>query len=136
MSEENNWLPTNNDLDSYNLLKDLLYSQKNEFDLLSKEKTDERLNPMKIKIANRVLMPLKELFKQEDYYEYLDTLVEDDKPTNSDVVLIISQYQTAINSFHESYYQKDKYVTGKSRWMTKEFPPEYNKDNINIDGLF
>ena len=136
MNEENAWLPTKKELDIYNLLKDMLYSQKNEFDILSKEKTDELLNPMKIRIANRVLKPLKQLFKHEASYRFLDTLNEDDKPTNSDVVLIISQYQTAINEFHASFYMKDKYLTGTSRWMTQEFPPNYYKNNLDIDTVF
>ncbi len=45
---------------------------------------------MKIKMANRVLEPLKELFKHEESHKFLDILNEDELPTNSDVVLIIS----------------------------------------------
>ncbi len=45
------------------LLRD---SKRKEFDLLSKKKTTEQLNPLKIKIVNRVLEPLKELLKNEE----------------------------------------------------------------------
>jgi hypothetical protein len=132
MVEEKTWLPTEQNIEEYKLLKDMLHSQKNEFDLLSKKKADEQLNPMKIKMANRVLEPLKELFKHEESNNFLDTLNEDEIPTNSDVVLIISQFETAINDFRNRYYIKDKYQSSTYsttiRWMTKEYPPDYYED--------
>ena len=108
------WFPTEKDIENYNLLKGMLQSQKKEFDLLSKKKADGQLNPMKIKMVNRVLEPLKVLFKDQESYEFLDTLLEDDMPTNSDVVLIISQYETAIHEFRNKYYRD-------YRWVTQEY---------------
>ncbi len=130
MSEEKTWLPTKQNIEKYKLLKDMLHSQKNEFDLLSKKKADEQLNPMKIKMANRVLEPLKELFKHENSHNFLDTLNKDDMPTNSDVVLIISQYETAIIDFKNRYWLRDQYQSSRTiRWMTVEFPPDYYANN-------
>ena len=131
MTEENTWVPTEKNIEDYNLLKDMLQSQKNEFDLLSKKKADGQLNPMKIKMVNRVLEPLKELFKQEQSHNFLDILNEDEMPTYSDVVLIISQYETAINEFKSTYYIKDRYREHNWRWITNEFPFDYyaNEDN-------
>ena len=120
MTEENEWLPNNKNIEDYELLKNMLYSQKKEFDLLSKKKSDEQLNPMKIKMANRVLEPLKELFKHEESHKFLDILNEDELPTNSDVVLIISQYKTAIRDFKIRYY-KDYH------WITVEYLSEQNE---------
>jgi len=111
MSEENEWLPNNKNIEDYELLKNMLYSQKKEFDLLSKKKSDEQLNPMKIRMVNRVLEPLKELFKHEESHKFLDILNEDELPTNSDVVLIISQYETAIRDFKGRYYQDYQWLT-------------------------
>ncbi len=131
MAEESAWLPTEKNIEDYKLLKDILHSQKKEFDILSKKKTDGQLNPMKIKMVNRVLEPLKELFKQEQSHMFLDTLNEDEMPTYSDVVLIVSQYETAIYEFKNKYYIKDKYKMDANyrnyihRWMTQEFPPDY-----------
>jgi len=99
MTEENTWIPTEKNIEDYELLKGMLYALKKEFDLLSKKKVDGQLNQMKIRMANRVLEPLKELFKHEESHKFLDTLNDDELPTNSDVVLIISQYETAINDF-------------------------------------
>lgn len=124
-----------NPITLYELLKGMLYAQKKEFDLLSKKKADGQLNPMKIKMANRVLEPLKELFKHEESHKFLDTLNEDELPTNSDVVLIISQYETAIDEFRSRYYLKDEYQSRDysivKRWMTEEYPPDYYADEEN-----
>ncbi|MFC1857507.1 hypothetical protein ACFL9U_05690 [Thermodesulfobacteriota bacterium] len=132
MTDENAWLPTEKDIENYKLLKDMLRSQKKEFDILSKKKADEQLNPMKIKMANRVLEPLKELFKHEESHNFLDTLNEDEMPTNSDVVLIISQYETAVNGFKNRYYLRDKYqYPMELRWMTEEYPPDFYANEEN-----
>lgn len=120
MTEGNDWLPKEKNIEDYELLKSMLYSQKKEFDLLSKTKSNEQLNPMKIKMANRVLEPLKELFKHEESHKFLDILNEDELPTNSDVVLIISQYETAIHDFRIRYY-KDY------QWITVEYLSEQNE---------
>lgn len=127
---KNSWLPTQKDIKNYTLLKDMLRAQKHELNLLSKKKADSQLNKMKIKMVNRVLEPLNKLFKDEPSHKFLDVLNEDDIPTNSDAVLIISQYETAINEFRSRYYQRDKYKKDGydsmvSRWMTKERPHEY-----------
>lgn len=130
MTKEDNWRPTEKNIEDYSLLKDMLKSQRKEFDLLSKKKPDDHLNKIKIKMVNRVLEPLNEILKHESSHKFLDILEEDDMPTNSDVVLIISQYETAISEFKDKYYVKDKYKSERygyhiQRWMTQEFPPDY-----------
>ena len=82
----------------------MLDAQRQEFDLLSKKKSDGQLNKMKIKMVNRVLGPLNELLKSESSHKFLDTLSEDDMPTDSDVVLIISQYEKALSNFRDKYF--------------------------------
>lgn len=119
MSDKSDWLPTEKDIEDFELLKGMLNSQKKEFDNLSKKKADGQLNPMKVKMVNRVLEPLKNLCKNEKSYMFLDTLNEDEMPTYSDVVLIISQYETALDEFGEKYY-----LEHKDRWMTQEYPPD------------
>ncbi len=56
---------------------------------------------------NRILEPLDDLFKNEPTHNFLDIPNEDDLPSNSDIVLIISQYETAIQEFRDKYYIKD-----------------------------
>ena len=55
-------------------------------------------------MVNRVIEPLNELLKNEPSHKYLDVLNEDDLPTNSDVVLIISQYEKALLNFKNKYF--------------------------------
>ena len=123
------WLPKNEDIENYLLLAELLAAQKKEFDALSKKKSDGQLNLMKIKMVNRVLEPLNALFKNEPSHSYLDILNEDDLPTNSDVVLIISQYKTAIKNFREKYYVQDEgeldfFDDESGHWHTEEAPED------------
>lgn len=133
MSDQEEWLPTEKNIEEYKLHIDLLHSQRKEFDLLSKKKADGQLNPMKIKMINRVLEPLRVLFSHEESHAFLDILDEDDIPTYSDVVLIISQYETAIKKFKARYYLKDRYLLDDydrpiERWMTQEEPHGYWAD--------
>lgn len=115
MTDKKQLLPTEKEIQDYSLLKDMLLAQRKELDLLSSKKPNEQLNKMKIKMVNRVLEPLKNILKYEDSYKFLDTLQEDDMPTNSDVVLIISQYETAITEFRNKYYQQDEYEVDQYR---------------------
>jgi len=75
----------------YELLCPLLSGIYGELQELSKKKPDTPLNNFKVKSINRVLEPIKELLKEENMYPFLDVLDMDDMPTNSDVVLILSQ---------------------------------------------
>ena len=127
MSNKQNWLPTEKNIADYSLLTDMLYAQRQEFGLLSKKKSDGQLNKMKIKMVNRVLEPLNELLKNEPSHKFLDILSEVDMPTNSDVVLIISQYEKALLNFKNKYFlidknYRDKYGDARVRWNIKENP--------------
>jgi len=138
MSKKQSWLPTEKNIEDYSLLKDMLHAQRQEFDLLSKKKSDGQLNKMKIKIVNRVIEPLNELLKNESSHKFLDILNENDMPTNSDVVLIISQYERALLSFKNKYYlidkdYRNKYGEAQARWNIKENPIETIGDEDEDD---
>ncbi len=137
MPDQDEWLPSVKNIEDYNLLTSMLQSQRKELDLLSGKKPNDLLNPMKIKMINRVLEPLKEVLQHEDSYKFLDVLNETDMPTNSDVVLIISQFETAVEEFKDKYYLHDKYQSNylrtTNRWMTQEFPPEFYAPNDEED---
>ena len=110
---KNKYNNTNNaiskeDVDQYELLTPLLESTYREISELSKKKPDAPLNAFKIKMINRILEPLKELLKNETIIQYLDILDTDDLPSNSDVVIILSQYIEAKKMFKENYYIWDQ----------------------------
>jgi hypothetical protein len=129
MTSTKEWLPSEKDIENYDLLCGMLGAQRVEFDLLSKKKPNEELNKTKIKMLNRILEPLNKLLSHEDSHQFLDVLVEDNMPTYSDVVLIISQYETATQEFKDKYYKKDEHQSNTirtiKRWMTKEYPPDF-----------
>ena len=138
MSKTKSWLPTEKNIEDYSLLKDMLHAQRQEFDLLSKKKSDGQLNKMKIKIVNRVIEPLNELLKNESSHKFLDIINENDMSTNSDVVLIISQYERALLNFKNKYYlidkdYRDKYGDAQARWNIKENPIETIGDEDEND---
>ena len=82
----------------------LLKSAFDEVKEFSKKKQDEELNIKKVKMINRLLEKAKEILKDEPTVDYLELLDEDELPTNSDAVLTMSQFISAMNKFHEDHY--------------------------------
>ena len=102
----------------YELLSPLLSGIYEELQELSKKKPDTPLNNFKINSINRILEPIKELLKEENMYPFLDVLNTDDIPTNSDVVLVLSQYIKSMNIFHNKYCGYNS-RSGKYEWSIK-----------------
>jgi hypothetical protein len=112
-------LPTRAEADTYEMLRPMLDKIAGEVRELSKKKQDGPLNELKVKMINRVLTQIKDLLKNESSVQFLDLLDTEILPTNSDAILIISQYDAALSAFHEKYYGWD----GDShRWFTQEEP--------------
>ena len=109
---------TQDAVNRYELLNPLLLGVYKELQELSKKKPDTPLNNFKIKSVTRILEPIRELLKEEDVYPFLDILDMDDVPTNSDVVLILSQYIESMNIFHSKYYSYN-ISSGKHEWCIK-----------------
>lgn len=109
---------TQKDSEQYEMLQPLLHATYKEIQELSKKKPDTPLNPLKVKMINRILVPLKEILNDEDISEYIDLLSDDELPTNSDAVLILSQYIKALGAYKEKYYKYNS-RTGQSEWIIK-----------------
>lgn len=84
---------------------------------LSKKKPDTTLTKNKVKILNRVLADVQGLLKKEPEGKYLDLLDNDDLPQNSDAVLVMVQYDKALDAFRKRY---SKIVLGERIWSTEE----------------
>jgi len=106
-------------VNQYELLLPLLKASYKEMQELSKKKPDSPLNTFKVKSINRILQPIKELLKEEETYPFLDVLDLDDVPSNSDVVLTLSQYIQGMDFFKERYYFYDR-KDGQHKWRTKQ----------------
>lgn len=104
-------------VEKYEMLLPMLYSLLNEMREFSKKKQDGVLNPLKVKMINRILVDIKEVLKSETSVVYLDILDEDLLPQNSDAVVILGQYQAAMNQYRKKYTTQDGYDT---YWNTSE----------------
>jgi len=114
-------LPTEQDIEKYKILVLLLEKMQIELKELSKKKQDEKLNELKVKMINRVLTQIKDLLQNELTAEFLDLLDNDTLPSNSDAVLILSQFDAALQAFKEKYYDLDSREL-ECRWFTQENP--------------
>lgn len=114
-------LPSKADVKQFLMLRELATGLYNEMKDFAKKSPNETLNTFKIKSLNRVLEPIKELLKNQPTASFLDILDETALPSNSDVVIILSQYLTAMKKFEDKYFRKDptKFIL---RWDTKEDP--------------
>ena len=97
-------------------LLDALYKEMQE---LSKKKPDATLSESKVKLINRLLEDIRIVLAKEADFKYLDLLVSDSLPQNSDVVLMLSQYTAAMERFHSNYYGWDE-STRTSRWFVSD----------------
>lgn len=119
----NDNLPTEEEVTKFEMLEKLLDASYDEMKELSKKKQDEVLNKFKVKLLNRVLSPIKEIMRNEPIAEYLDLLDEDTLPSNSDAVLMIVQFQSAMKQFKDTYYDHRSW-----RWLTQENPRDSYDD--------
>ncbi|URJ39958.1 hypothetical protein [Paenibacillus polymyxa] len=112
-------LPTEAIAVKYDMLSPMLDSALLEMREFSKKKQDGVLNPLKVKVLNRLLSDIKEILSSDPSTEYLDILDDESLPQNSDAVLILGQFRAAMNQFRGKYYG---YYGGTHRWLTVENP--------------
>jgi len=108
-------LPSKAQVERYQLLYPILEKVSIEVKELSKKKQDGVLNKLKIRMINRILEEIKTVLVDEPTSQFLDLLDDETLPTNSDTVLILAQFQAAMDVFRGKYYHRP---TG--RWLTKE----------------
>lgn len=100
------------DREKFDLLSGMLIRLASEIADLSKKQPDGLVNAFKVGQINRVLLPLKEIMKDEPSTKFLDLLVEHDSETNtdksrntySDTALILSQFREACGEYRSKYY--------------------------------
>lgn len=105
MAKKNNdeKLPSKGDVMKYIMLYDFLESAYVEMKDFSKKNPDSALNERKVKSLNRILKDIKEILTNEPTASYMDILDEEMLPTNSDVVLTMSQYRSALEIYQKKY---------------------------------
>ncbi len=93
----------------YETISPLLDAAFDEVKEFSKKKQDEPLNLTKVKMINRLLEKAKEVLKSEPTVDFLDMLDEDNLPSNSDAVLTMSQFISAMNKFRRDHYHSHQW---------------------------
>ena len=82
---------------------------------LSKKKHDATLSKGKVKIINRILNDLIEFLRDEPEGRYLEILSDEDLPQHSDAVLVMVQFEAALNQFRRRYYDG-----GSNKWRIEK----------------
>ena len=93
----------------YETISPLLDAAFDEVKAFSKKKQDEPLNLTKVKMINRLLEKAKEVLKSEPTVDFLDMLEEDNLPSNSDAVLTMSQFISAMDKFRRDHYHSHQW---------------------------
>lgn len=101
------------DKKQFTILRDLFDQLYYEFQMQSRRKPDETLNPYKAMKINSILEPLRKMMAGEEYASYLDLVditQEDGEEksisgkTYSDVALMLTQYKGAMKRFfHDEF---------------------------------
>ena len=85
-----------------------------ELSILSKKSPDGAINKFKLKFVNQVLTILNGLLGQESKpFPDFEVFDDDDIPTNSDVVFIISQYIQCLEKYK---FDNIKILSGSWYW--------------------
>ena len=114
-------LPTPDKVEKFEMLYPLVLSDLSEIRELSKKKQDEPLNKFKVRTINKKLEQVKNILIDEPVLEFLELLDEETLPSNSDAVLMISQFVKALEQFKSKYYTKDSsdFELDYYSWKTK-----------------
>lgn len=80
-------------------LEQQLHSFLDDISELSKKKPNDPLNKFKLKFINTTLLKLNAILKDDRPFAEFEQFDVDDLPTNSDVVLLLSQYAAAVLRF-------------------------------------
>ncbi|MBR2662456.1 MAG: hypothetical protein IKE25_01940 [Clostridia bacterium] len=91
----------------YGLYSSFFTGLYNEFRQQMRKKADEPINRYKAENINKVIRPLMEMMKGEEYAELLG-LIEtgeegDTEMTYSDVMMLLTQYKSALAKYHRSH---------------------------------
>jgi hypothetical protein len=99
--------PTDEQAATYDRLAPMLEAARREMTELSKKKPDGIVNTLKIKMLNRLLSELTKVIENDPSYAFVDMLDEETLPQNSDAVLVLSQWQAALEQYRNHHYGYD-----------------------------
>jgi hypothetical protein len=122
---------TKESVDLYNAAKEIFAGLIKEVRELSKKKPDATLSKGKVRIINRALVDLQIVLSSEPEKKFLDLLDDEELPQTSDAVLVMVQYESALEKFPQRYFLRFETGTNeygsadyKTFWVTEDFDPE------------
>ncbi|WP_417814327.1 hypothetical protein [Thalassospira alkalitolerans] len=119
--EEKYYFPnttTEENVEEYEASHAIFASLLREVKELSKKKPDASMSAGKVKIVNRVLENLLRVLAGQPDAKYLDVLDDDDLPQVSDAVLVMVQFESALNSFNGRHFKHIPHYG--YHWITDE----------------
>jgi hypothetical protein len=111
--------PTEAEAATFDRLVPMLEAAHREMGELSKKKQDGLVNSLKIRNLNRLLTELRKLLEKDPSQGFVELIDEETLPQNSDVVLLLSQWQAALSQYKKRHYGWDVSIV-KDRWFTVE----------------
>lgn len=114
-------MPTQKEIEIYEELKPKITSVRDTIKTLSSKKPDEILNLFKIRRINILLEQANSLLEDIKPYNDFNTFIEDELPSNSDVLLILELYLEAFhrywinNTTHGSWEMEREWNITKSK---------------------
>ena len=100
---------TQEKVDLWDVTTPLLKAMFQQFMELSKKKPEAALNKSKVAMVNRLLEKCREVLADEMSLQFLDLLDGEQLPQNSDVVLVLSQYDSAMKQFRQDHTRSKGY---------------------------
>lgn len=88
-------------------LEQQLHSFLTEMSELSRKKPNDPVNKFKLKFINTALKNLNSLLEEDRPFDDFEAFDLDDIPTNSDVVVLLSQYVAAVHRFRIANTEPD-----------------------------
>ena len=90
---------------TFQVVEPLIEAMYFEISAMSAKKPDTPINANKTKVANRLFADALSILEGEPSRQYLELIEPDDMPQNSDMVLSLKQFLTALEGFKRKYYQ-------------------------------
>jgi hypothetical protein len=113
--------PTEQDVATYERFFPMLQAAHREMSELSKKKQDGIVNSLKIRNINRLLENFKNIIDKDPIKDYVELLDGEELPQNSDVVLLLSQWQAALHQYKLRHHGRES-IHEPERWFTVENP--------------
>ena len=100
---------------------------------LSKKKPEATLSASKVKLVNDLLTFLS----SEPEGRYLDALKDDDLPQVSDALLMMVQFDAALDAFKARYYKRiSSELYAEKFWITEELVAELQEEESSDDAEY